>query len=252
MKKIMENGKSVIVPMDHGVSEGPIEGLVNIEDTIKKVEKYASAVILHKGIIKSLKNHPKCGLIMHASAGTKLSNDVNNKVLVASPKEAVSKNCDGFSVHINIGGNDHETDMLEILGKISAECDNLNLPLLAMMYPRGKNVVKITSDEIALVARVGAELGADIIKCPYSGDSNSFKKVVEGCPVPVLIAGGAKSNSDIDVLSMVEGAMDAGAAGVSLGRNIFQHKNPEKMALAIRKIVMDNMEAKEALKRMME
>jgi fructose-bisphosphate aldolase/2-amino-3,7-dideoxy-D-threo-hept-6-ulosonate synthase len=123
------------------------------------------------------------------------------------------------------------------------------MPLLAMMYPRGK---KISSEHdvnvVKLAARAGAELGADIVKTNYTGDPDSFKEVVKGCPVPVVIAGGPKMDTDRDVLEMVEGAIEAGGAGTSIGRNIFQHKNPSKMVRAISKIVHENSDADEAMK----
>lgn len=233
MNKIFENGKAIIVPMDHGLTEGPIAGLEDVNSMVRKVEKHATAVILHKGLIKRLGRPLACGIIMHASAGTKLALDPNYKVQVAAPEEAIDMKCQGISLHVNVGGSEHEPEMLTALGKAARECDRLGLPLLAMMYPRGKNIEKASPGDIALVARVGAELGADIIKCPYTGDVESFARVVNGCPVPVLIAGGAKSNSDKDVLEMVVGAMKAGAAGVSLGRNIFQHQDPGRMLRSI-------------------
>jgi predicted phospho-2-dehydro-3-deoxyheptonate aldolase len=247
MERILDGGKAVIIPMDHGVTEGPIEGLADMNAMVKEVSEYATAVLLHKGIIKSLNFKPRCGLILHGSASTKLSSEPDYKVQVATPAEAIKLGCQAFSMHINIGGSSHEQEMLSALGAAAEECDGLGLPLLAMVYPRGKNITNVTPESIALVARAGAELGADIVKCPYSGDVESFRRVVRGCPVPVVIAGGAKSNSDMDVLDMVAGAMEAGAAGVSLGRNAFQHKDPRNMVRAIREIVIENRSMKDAL-----
>jgi predicted phospho-2-dehydro-3-deoxyheptonate aldolase len=247
MERILERGKAVIIPMDHGATEGPVDGLKDMNAMVRKVEKDATAVLLHKGIVKALDSRPRCGVILHGSASTKLASEPNHKVQVATPEEALRMGCQGFSLHINVGGSEHEQEMLAALAKAAEECDRLDLPLLAMMYPRGKNIEKVTPESIALVARVGAELGADIVKCPYSGDVESFKTVVGGCPVPVVIAGGAKSNSDKDVLDMVAGAMEAGAAGVSLGRNVFQHRNPERMVHAIREIIVNSRSLEEAL-----
>ena len=247
MERILEKGKAVIIPMDHGASEGPIDGLKDMDAIVKKVEKDATAVLLHKGMVKALNSKPSCGVILHGSASTKVALDPNHKVQVATPEEAVRMGCQGFSLHINVGGSEHEQEMLAALAKAAEECDRLGLPLLAMMYPRGKNIEKVTPESIALVARVGAELGVDIVKCPYSGDVESFKTVVKGCPVPVVIAGGAKSNSDRDVLDMVAGAMEAGAAGVSLGRNVFQHKHPDRMVHALHEIILNNRSLEEVL-----
>jgi len=246
MNRILESGRAVIVPMDHGVSEGPIEGLTDMGRMVSLVEKGgASAVLLHKGVIKSLRSPPKCGLIMHLSAGTKMGEDKNRKVLVSSVEQAIRLGADAISVHVNIGGCDTEPDMLSDLGEIADECDSLGMPLLAMTYARGKNA-KGTPDEIAHVARVGGELGADIVKCPYTGDIKSMRLVTEACPVPVVIAGGPKCENDYEVLKMVEDAMAAGAIGISLGRNIFQHARPDLMTAALRAVIIDGVSAKQA------
>ncbi|MEM4340463.1 MAG: hypothetical protein QW319_02865, partial [Candidatus Nitrosocaldus sp.] len=101
---------------------------------------------------------------------------------------------------------------------------------------------------VAHTARIGAEAGADIVKTVYTGDPDSFKMVVKGCPVPIVIAGGPKASSDEEVLEMTKGAMEAGAAGVTFGRNIFQHRNPPAMIRALASIIFENSSVKDALK----
>lgn len=239
---------TIIVPMDHGVSVGPIEGLVNMPEIIDKVAKGgANAVILHKGIVKNC-FQGNIGLLLHISGSTTAGSDVNNKVLVASVKEAIRLGADAVSIHINIGAK-QEPEMLEALGLVADSCDRWGMPLLAMMYPRGE---KIDSEDnvkwVKLAARIGAELGADIIKTNYTGEIESFREVVEGCPAPVLIAGGPKMGSDKEVLEMVFGAMKAGARGISIGRNVFQHKDPTKMVRALAKIVHQGKSVDEAIK----
>src|SRR3990172_6266726 len=224
--------RTIIVPMDHGVSVGPIKGLVDMPTAVNTVaEGGANAVLLHKGAIKT--GHRgygrDIGLIMHLSASTSLAPDPNNKVLVTTVEEALKLGADAVSVHINIGAEE-EADMLMKLGRVSRECAEWGMPLLAMMYPRGRKIKSEHNvDVVKLAARVGAELGADIVKTNYTGDIDSFKEVIEGCPVPVVIAGGPKMNTPIDVLEMVHDAIQAGAAGTSIGRNIFQHENPMAM-----------------------
>jgi predicted phospho-2-dehydro-3-deoxyheptonate aldolase len=249
MSRITKNGKAVIIPMDHGTSEGPILGLENMNKTVPAIAKGgATAVLVHKGIIGSLKSAPYCGMIMHMSASSRLAADPNNKVLVASVEEAVILGADCVSVHINVGGCEAEPDMLKILGDTASDCRKFQMPLLAMMYPRGKNVKeKLDPEAVALVARIGGELGADLVKTLYTGDVDSFKKVVYGCPVPVVIAGGPKCESDLEVLEMVKGALEAGAMGVSLGRNAFQHKNPTAMVKALYAIIVDDYDVDYAL-----
>jgi fructose-bisphosphate aldolase/2-amino-3,7-dideoxy-D-threo-hept-6-ulosonate synthase len=246
--------KTIIVPMDHGVSVGPIKGLVDMPKMINKVaDGGANAVLLHKGVIKT--GHRgygrDIGLIMHLSASTAYGPDPNNKVLVTTVEEAIKLGADAVSVHINIGAEE-EAEMLRKLGKITRNCMEWGMPLLAMMYPRGEKIKSEHDVEtVKLSARVGAELGADIVKTNYTGDIDSFKEVTKGCPVPIVIAGGPKMETPLDVLHMVHDANQAGASGTSIGRNIFQHENPTAMCRAISKIVHDNAsveEAKELLK----
>jgi len=237
--------------MDHGVSVGPIEGLVDMPGIIDKVSRGgANAVILHKGIVGSgFRGYGKdIGLIVHLSGSTVAGSDVNNKVLVATVEEAIRLGADGVSIHVNIGAK-QEPEMLRDLGLVAEICDQWGMPLLAMMYPRGE---KIKSEHdpkwVKMAARIGAELGADIVKTNYTGDVESFKEAAEGCLVPLLIAGGPKMGNDKEVLEMVFGAMKAGARGISIGRNVFQHKDPEKMVRALAKIVHQGKSVEEAVK----
>jgi fructose-bisphosphate aldolase/2-amino-3,7-dideoxy-D-threo-hept-6-ulosonate synthase len=119
------------------------------------------------------------------------------------------------------------------------------------MYPRGRKVTNPRDPQmVAHAARVGAELGADVIKTVYTGDIESFSRVVEGCPVPVVIAGGPKTNTDREFLEMIREAMDAGARGVAIGRNVFQHPSPTRMTRAITEIAHKNKTVDEALKQL--
>lgn len=249
LSRIMKNGKAVIIPMDHGVSNGPIQGIFNMSETISKLEAGgATAILTHKGILRSLPETPRTGIIVHFSASTSMSPDTNWKVQVGNVEEAIRLGADAVSVHVNIGC-EREPEMLMKLGSISEACDQWQIPLLAMMYPRGKNVKDpFDPKTVAHVARVGAELGADIIKTNYTGSTESFIQVVEGCPVPVVIAGGPKMDSDQAVLEMVKDAMQAGAVGVSMGRNVFQHSNIRGMTKALFKIIIDGAPVKEAVK----
>ena len=139
--------------------------------------------------------------------------------------------------------------MLRDFGEVAQKALEWGMPLLAMVYPRGPKIKdSYDPDIIAHCARLGAELGADVVKVSYTGSSETFRKVVEGCPVPVVIAGGPKMDSDKAVLEMVKGAIEAGGAGVSIGRNAFQHKDPRKIVRAIARIVHENISVEEAMK----
>jgi len=232
--------RTVIVPLDHGVSVGPIPGLENMAKTINEIaEGGANAVLMHKGIVQyGHRGYGKdIGLIIHLSGGTSLAPDPNNRVQVTSVKEAIRLGADAVSVHVNVGSS-NESEMLRNLGMVAEQCNEFGMPLLAMMYARGKDI-KSEHDVryIKHVARVGAELGADIIKTVYTGDKKSFKEVIEGCPAPVVIAGGPKIDSEEALLKMVRDAIDCGAAGVSIGRNIFQAKNRTEITRRMCRIV---------------
>ncbi len=244
-------GKVVMVPMDHGITLGPIKGLENMKCTIDEVVNGgANAIVLHKGIVRA--GHrgvgKDVGLIIHLSGSTAMSPDPNAKVPVCTVEEAISLGADGVSVHINLGA-ETDAEMLTHLGEVSRKCHQWGMPLIAMMYTRGE---KISNEfEVKFIkhaARVGIELGADIVKVNYTGSSETFAEVVKGCSVPVVIAGGEKVESDKDLFKMVEGALAAGAAGVSIGRNTFQHKYPMRIVKAIAEMVHKNVSVQDAIK----
>jgi len=245
-----DTGKTVIVPMDHGVSVGPILGITDMKEAMRQVaEGGANAVVVHKGMVARghRRSGPDMGLIVHLSGSTVLSPEPNAKTLVCTVEEAIRLGADGVSIHINIG-DASEKEMLADFGKVSRVASEWGMPLLAMVYPRGKLIeneydVKVVKH----AARLGAELGADVVKVSYTGSPESFHEVVEGCHVPVIIAGGPKMNSDRAVLEMVRGAMDAGAAGTSIGRNVFQHENPTRIVRALCMLVHENKTVEEAL-----
>jgi len=242
--------KTVIVPMDHGISVGPIVGLEDMRSTVSKVVSGgANAILMHKGIVRA--GHRGAGmdvgLIIHLSGGTSISPDPNAKELVCTVEEALKLGADAVSVHINLGA-ETDKEMLHQLGFVGERCLQWQMPLVAMMYARGPKI----KDEYELryvkhAARVGAELGADIVKVSYTGSVESFAEVVNGCPVPVVIAGGPKMDSDEDIFKMVEGALQAGACGLSIGRNAFQHEKVEKIVGALCRMVHEGISVDEAM-----
>ena len=242
--------KTVIIPMDHGVTVGPIEGLADMRTTISRVVAGgANAILMHKGMVRAGHRGTgrDVGLIVHLSGGTSMSPDPNAKQLVCTVEEAIKLGADAVSVHINLGA-ETDKEMLQQLGEVSGKCVEWQMPLVAMMYTRGPKIEsEFDVNNVKHAARVGAEMGADIVKVPYTGSIESFTKVVEGCPVPVVIAGGPKMDSDKDIFKMVEGALKAGCAGVSIGRNAFQHKKPEKMVAALCRMVHEGASVEQAI-----
>jgi fructose-bisphosphate aldolase/2-amino-3,7-dideoxy-D-threo-hept-6-ulosonate synthase len=255
-KIIQPDGKTVIIPMDHGVSCGPIKGIESPKTAVKKITNGgADAIIGHLGfyirgyLSNNIQNEEPFVMpsyIMHLSASSDLSPKKNYKVLVNSVETAAELGAGGVSVHVNIGA-DNEPEMLIDMGKVAQECLKYGMPLLAMMYPRGHEIDNPKDVKYAkIAARIGAELGADIIKTVYTGSPETFKEVVDGCPVPVVIAGGAKGD-DLKCLEMIEGAIKAGGAGVSIGRSAFSHSDPIKMTQAVRAVVHERKTAEEAI-----
>jgi fructose-bisphosphate aldolase/2-amino-3,7-dideoxy-D-threo-hept-6-ulosonate synthase len=248
LSRLTELGKMVCVPLDHGFTNGPIKGIEDPEATVRELEKErVTAILAHKGIIKSLVRPPATGIILHLSASTTLGPSPNRKLLISSVEEGLRLGVDGISIHINVGSKE-EPEMLQQLGQVADTCDEYQMPLLAMMYPRGELVKNAEDPEVvAHAARIGAEAGADVVKTIYTGQEATFRSVVRRCPVPVVIAGGPRAESDLDVLLMAEGAMRAGAMGVTFGRNVFQHESPRLMVRALRRVVIEGIPAAKAV-----
>lgn len=244
-------GRTVIAPMDHGVSNGPMKGIIDIDKTVESISQGgADAILMHKGIVEQgHRGYGKdIGLIVHLSASTSLAPNPNNKVIVTSVEKAIQLGADAVSVHVNLG-SETESEMLQELGEISETCSYWGIPLLAMMYPRGQKVENEHDVELVKhAARVGSELGVDIVKTNYTGDPDSFKEVVEGALVPIVIAGGPKVDTDEELLQMVKDSIEVGGAGVAFGRNLFQAENPGKITKAISEVVHNDLEVNEALK----
>ncbi len=245
-----EDRRTIIVPMDHGVTIGAVDGLMDMREAVNDMATGgADAVLMHKGLIRcSHRSAGKdVGLIVHLSASTMLTPNANTKTLVGTVEEGIRHGADAVSVHVNLG-DPNERLMLADLGKVAAACDDWHMPLLAMMYARGPEVANSFDPKIvAHCARVGVELGADIVKVSYTGDMESFADVVSGCCVPVVIAGGERMDSTRQVLRMVYDSIKAGGAGVSMGRNVFQHPRRVKLMRALRAIVHENSDVDQAL-----
>lgn len=247
--------RTVIVPMDHGMTIGPVKGLYDMKEIVNQVaEGGANAVLLHKGIIRAgYRGYGRdIGLIMHLSGSTILGPDPNDKVPVAEVEEAIKLGADAVSIHTNVG-SETEPQQLGTLGRTAKICEEWGMPLLAMMYPRGKKITDQFDVEVVKhAARIGAELGADIVKTNYTGTPDSFKEVVKGCPVPVVMAGGPKTKTNEEFCKMVYGSIQAGGAGIAAGRNVFQHEHPPKMVRVLCGIVHEGLDVETALRQYMK
>ena len=185
------------------------------------------------------------GLIVHLSGSTSLNPDPNDKVIVCTVEEAISLGADAVSIHINLGAPE-ESKMLESAGKISKDCSHWGMPLLVMIYPRGKGIDPNSPASVGHCVRVAEELGADLIKTNYTGDPISFGRIVHACSVPVFIAGGEKSG-DLETLKIIRDSVIAGGAGVCVGRNSFQRDDPRAFVRALCQVVHENADPEKAL-----
>ena len=243
--------RTIIVPMDHGVTVGPIEGLTDMRATVNRcAEGGADAVLMHKGLprISHRGSGRDVGLIIHLSAGTSLSPNPNSKTLTGTVEEAIRIGADAVSVHVNMGA-ESEGEMLADLGRIAGISTGWGMPLLAMMYARGPLVPdQYAPEAVAHCARAAVELGADLVKVVYTGDMDSFSHVVESCGgVPVVIAGGPRMDSTRDFLQMVHDSIRAGGSGLSVGRNVFQHSNMSELLSALRGLVHNDWDVDQAM-----
>ena len=245
-----DTGRTIIVPLDHGVSVGPIKGIIDMRETVTGiVHGGANAVLMHKGAVRCghRAQGRDVGLIIHLSASTSLSPYPNAKTLVGTVEDAIKLGADAVSLHINLG-DETERDMLAHLGETTSRAADWGMPVLAMVYARGPKVKNEYDVEVvAHCARVGVELGADVVKVPYTGDIETFSRVTEACCIPVVIAGGAKMDNDRDLLQMAHDSVQAGGSGLSIGRNIFQHAQPARMVQALHGIVHLDWEVDQAL-----
>jgi fructose-bisphosphate aldolase, class I len=203
------------------------------------VEDGADALVLYKGMLRHLEKlgGQMPGIFMHLSASSQLGPTVHHKVLIGTVAEAIRCGADGVSIHVNLG-NPNGSEMLRDFGRISDACSEWQVPLLVMIYIRGlKESLTAADAAIAHAARVAAELGADIIKIPDPKDDRILSEITSSLPVPVVIAGGSKVPEAPVFLEQVEKAMQAGAQGVAIGRNIFQHESSRRLLRAICRIV---------------
>ncbi len=223
--------RTMILPMDHGVSQGQIPGLEDMGELITSLSRTrVTGIVLNKGMARQYANllHPRQNLVVHLSAGTKHGLPAYARTLVCSIQEALHLGADAVSVHINIG-NDQEDRMLSDLGMVVDEAHQSGLPVMAMIYARGGQIInELDPHLVAHCIRLGAEMGADLIKTPFGGDDRIFSRAVKSCPVPVVIAGGSRQDDFQEFVLVVRKAVGCGVRGISIGRNVFQHPEPLK------------------------
>ncbi len=245
-KLIQSDGKAMFLPIDHGYFQGPTSKLEAPGKTIGPILPYADAIMLTRGILRACVDPAETKpIILRVSGGTSMARreELDHEGITTSVREAIRLNASAVSMSVFVGApNEHQT--LLNLSNLVNECEDYGIPVMAVTAV-GTEIGKKDARYLALASRIAAELGARVVKTYYCEEN--FEKVIDGCPVPVVIAGGLKVDSEIEVFNWIHDSLQKGAIGVNLGRNIWQHEHPVAMAKAIRAVIHENATPKEAL-----
>ena len=240
---IPSDGHCLFLPVDHGYFQGPTRKLEEPRKTIEPLIPYADAFFITRGVLRSSVDPDNTKpIILRVSGGTSvIGKDLANEGITTSIEEVVRLNAAAMGLSIFVG-TDYERESLLNLSKLVDEGEKYGIPVMAVTAV-GKELEKRDARYLALACRIAAELGASVVKTYWC---ENFEKVVTGCPVPVIMAGGPQVDTELEVLEFVHDGMQKGAIGVNLGRNIWQNDFPVAMIKAIRAIVHEKATAKEA------
>ncbi|MFD9441500.1 2-amino-3,7-dideoxy-D-threo-hept-6-ulosonate synthase [Streptomyces sp. NPDC060006] len=232
------DGRHLLIPLDHTVSDGPIVPAGKWDDLLRAlVAGGADGVIVHKGRARAFTPDilRSCALVVHLSASTACSADVDAKVLVADVEEALWLGADAVSVHVNIG-SDTEARQLADLGAVARSCDAWGMPLIAMVYPRGPRIENPRDPALlAHLVNVAADLGADMVKTSVALPIDRMADVVANSPIPVLAAGGPPDGSDL--VEYATAVMASGCHGLAIGRRVFSAPSPAALVSRLSAVV---------------
>lgn len=211
--------RTLIVPLDHPLTDGPRTVHARTLNSLvgQLAVSGADAVVVHKGNVRFIDPawFKQLSLILHLSASTAHAPDPDHKVLVGTVEEALRSGADVVSVHVNIGARE-EARQLADLAAVAESCDRWNVPLMAMIYPRGPQIVDPRDPAVvAHAVTVAAELGGDIVKTYFAGSDHAMRQVTSMSPIPVIVAGGPFTTDENDLMEFVDGALNGGAAGLA-------------------------------------
>ena len=244
LSQLFPDGKCFFMPIDHGYFQGPTRCLEKPGETIKPLLPYCDALFVTRGVLRSAID-AKLGkpIILRVSGGTSMvGKDLANEVITTSIEEVIRLNAAAVGVSVFIG-SDYEKETLSNLAAMVNACENYGIPVMAVTAV-GKEMEKREARYLALCCRIAAELGARVVKTYWC--EKDFDKVVEGCPVPVVMAGGPKCETEREVLEFVHDGIRRGAVGINLGRNVWQSPNPVPIAKALNAIIHKKASVKEA------
>lgn len=244
MSKIIRprDGRCVMLAVDHGYFLGPTEGLEVPSKTIRPLLSYADSLMVTRGVLRTSVNpSTDVPIVLRVSGGSSIvGEDLSNETITNSVEDAIRLNAVCLALSIFVGSK-YEHQTLSSLAKLVDEGEKYGIPILAVTAV-GKEMSR-DARYLSLACRVAAELGAHVVKTYYC---ENFEKVVEGCPLPIIIAGGKKVSKEADVLELAYNAIRKGASGVDMGRNIWQSDSPVAMIKALRAIVHKDSDVKEA------
>ena len=240
---IQSDGHCLFLPIDHGYFQGPTTNLEKPGQTAEPLLPYSDAVFVTRGVLRSSLDPGKSKpIILRVSGGTSMvGQDLANEGITTSMEEAIRLNVSAVGLSLFVG-SDYERQSLLNLSKLVDEGEKYGVPVMAVTAV-GRELDNRDARYLALCCRIAAELGARVVKTYWCKD---FEKVVEGCPVPVVMAGGPQVNSELEVLEFVYDGIQRGSIGVNLGRNVWQNDFPVAMIRAIRYIVHEDGTAAEA------
>jgi len=244
LKQLIPDGRCFFLPIDHGYFQGPTHCLEKPGETIKPLLPYCDALFVTRGVLRAAVDPDNTKpIILRVSGGTSMAGkDLANEGLTTSIEEIIRLNAAAVGVSVFVG-SDYEHQTLLNLAKLVNECETYGIPVMAVTAV-GKELEKRDARYLALSCRIAAEMGARIVKTYWCKDG--FDKIVQGCPVPVVIAGGPKCETEVEVFEFVHDGMQKGAIGINLGRNVWQSAHPVAMAKALRSIIHEKATVKKA------
>src|SRR4030043_301336 len=242
--RLMPNGKCFFMPIDHGYFQGPTRNLEKPGETIKPLLPYVDAIFCTRGVLRyAVEPVNSKPIVLRVSGCTSMvGKDLANEELTTSIEEIIRLNASAVGLSVFIG-SEYERETLKNLADLVNLCEDYGIPVMAVTAV-GREMEKREYRYLALACRIAAELGARVVKTYWCEEH--FDKVVNGCPVPVIMAGGPKCETELEVLEFVHDGIQKGAVGINLGRNVWQSPNSVAMAKALRAIVHDQASAKQA------
>lgn len=244
MERLIPGGKRCFfLAVDHGYFLGPTQKLERPGETIEPLAPYADALFVTRGVLRAaIPPDTDTSIILRISGGVSVTGTMEDEAITTSAEEVIRLGADSVGISVFVGSDYEHKTLMNLAASIN-EFERYGIPVMAVTAV-GKELEKRDSRYLALSCRIAAELGARVVKTYYCED---FDKITESCPVPVVIAGGPKTEDDLEVLSFVADGINKGAVGVNLGRNVWQHDHPVAMAKALRAVIHDDAKPSEAI-----